>query len=119
MFKDKENLDDTFSFVVKATTIQIVLTITLSKDRKIRQLDVNNGFLNGNLQEEVFMDQPNGFVDPLAPDFVCKLNKSLYGLKQTPRSLFEKLRQVIVDLGFTSTKSYQSLFVNVTPQCST
>ncbi|RVW89827.1 putative mitochondrial protein [Vitis vinifera] len=59
-------------------------------------------FLNGDLQEEVFMAQPQGFVHPQYPHYVCKLHKALYGLKQAPRAWFQKLRVALVDYGFQS-----------------
>lgn len=62
------------------------------------------------------MCQPIGFVDPNAPDFVCKLAKFLYGLKQAPRAWFEKLCQALIHLGFTSTKFDTYLFINITLQ---
>ncbi|RVW44415.1 Retrovirus-related Pol polyprotein from transposon RE1 [Vitis vinifera] len=65
------------------------------------------------------MHQPQGFIDPVNPNYVCKLNKSLYGLKQAPRAWFEKLHQALGILGFSSTKSDQSLFINITPTHST
>ena len=65
------------------------------------------------------MHQPEGFIQPLNPNYVCKLNKSLYGLKQVPRAWFEKLHQALGTLGFSSTKSDQSLFIKITPTYST
>ncbi|RVW87716.1 Retrovirus-related Pol polyprotein from transposon TNT 1-94 [Vitis vinifera] len=113
------DFNETFSPVVKPTTIRIVLTIALNLQWKVRQLDVNNAFLNGDLHEDIFMHQPQGFIDPVNPNYVCKLNKSLYGLKQAPRAWFEKLHQALGILGFSSTKSDQSLFINITPTHST
>lgn len=71
---------------MKPTTIRVVLTISLANNWCVRQLDIDNAFLNGDLLEEVYMEQPAGFVDPKRPDLVCKLHKSLYGLKQSPRA---------------------------------
>ncbi|RVW21952.1 Retrovirus-related Pol polyprotein from transposon RE1 [Vitis vinifera] len=113
------DFNETFSPVVKPTTIRIVLTIALNLQWKVRQLDVNNAFLNGDLHEDIFMHQPQGFIDLINPNYVCKLNKSLYGLKQAPRAWFEKLHQALGILGFSSTKSDQSLFINITPTHST
>ena len=80
------DFNETFSLVVKPTIIRIVLTIALSRGWSVRKLDINNVFLNGILQEEVFMSQPQGFVDEKHPEYVCKLHKALYGLKQAPRA---------------------------------
>uniref|UniRef100_A0A803NT98 Reverse transcriptase Ty1/copia-type domain-containing protein n=1 Tax=Cannabis sativa TaxID=3483 RepID=A0A803NT98_CANSA len=102
---------ETFSPVVKPITIRVVLTMALAQGWAIRQLDVNNAFLNGDLQEEVYMTQPPGFEVPTAPDLVCKLHKALYGLKQAPRAWFDKLHQSLLHFGFTSSKADQSLFI--------
>ena len=70
--------------MVKLSTIHIVLSLALSFQWPIRQLDIQNAFLNGDLQEQVYMHQPPGFVNTQNPSHVCCLHKVLYGLKQAP-----------------------------------
>ena len=72
---------ETFSPVVKPATVRLVLGIVVSCRWVLRQLDVSNAFLHGFLKEKVFMHQSPGYVDSAHPDYVCKLYKSLYGLK--------------------------------------
>jgi hypothetical protein len=69
---------------VKLTTVHTVLSIAVSCDWLVQQLDVKNAFLHGTLNEIVFYSQPIGFADLGHPDWVCRLYKSLYGLKQAP-----------------------------------
>jgi hypothetical protein len=73
--------DETFSPVVKPATVHTVLTLAVSRGWPVHQLDIKNAFLHGTLSETVYCSQPAGFVDPMHPQLVCWLNKSLYGLK--------------------------------------
>ena len=86
-FKQKTDLDffDTFSLVTRITSIILLIAIAAIFDLKIHQMDVKTTFLNGDLEEEIYMDQPEGFVESGQESKVCKLTKSLYGLKQAPR----------------------------------
>uniref|UniRef100_A0A803PPQ3 Reverse transcriptase Ty1/copia-type domain-containing protein n=1 Tax=Cannabis sativa TaxID=3483 RepID=A0A803PPQ3_CANSA len=77
---------ETFSPVIKPTTIRVILTNSLSEGWSIKQLDINSAFLNGESAEEVYMTQPPNLIDKDFPDLVCKLNKAIYGLKQAPRA---------------------------------
>lgn len=103
-----------FNPVVNPTTIHIILSIALTNNWEIRQLDVNNAFLNSYLQEKVYMAQPRGLEIHHTPPLVCELHKALYGLRQAPRAWFIKLNHRLLSLGFTPAKSDQSLFLRFT-----
>ncbi|KAF5470687.1 hypothetical protein F2P56_011184 [Juglans regia] len=102
---------ETFSPVVKSSTIRLVLSITVARGWCLRQIDIQNAFLHSKLSETVFMQQPQGFIDPLRPNFVCKLNKAIYGLKQAPRAWFSELSSWLISYGFSASKGDPSLFV--------
>lgn len=115
-FHQQEGIDygETFSPVIKPCTIRLVLSIAVMNHWPLRQLDVENAFLHGELDEEVYMKQPPGYVDPNYPNHVCRLHKSLYGLKQAPRAWFSKLSGYLKQLGFTASIADNSLFVRQT-----
>ena len=103
------DFNETFSPVIKPITIRLILSLVVTYHWTIQQLDVNNTFLNGALDEEVYMQQPQGFESPDS-SLVCKLNNALYGLKQAPRQWFERLKATLLTLGFTYSKCDPSLF---------
>ena len=105
------DFSETFSLVVKPATIRVVLQLAASRHWPVHQLDINNAFLYGHLQERVLCQQPTGFVDPTRPDDVCLLSRSLYGLKQAPRAWYHRIAAFLTTLGFRNTTSDTSLFV--------
>lgn len=101
-FQQRPGVDfsENFSPVTKPVTIRIVLSLALSRGWPLRQLDINNAFLNGTLDEEVYMLQPPGFTHPNHPDYICRLRKAIYGLKQAPRAWYMALKQFLLQFGF-------------------
>jgi hypothetical protein len=112
-FKQRYGIDyeDTFNPVVKAATIRLVLSVAVSRNWSLHQLDVQNAFLHGVLEAEVYMKQTPGFHDASHPGYVCKLDKALYGLKQAPRVWYSQLSAKLVQLGFHASKADTSLFM--------
>ena len=85
---------------MKLTTIQILLSIVASENLYLEQIDVKTAFLHGDLDEKIYMQQPEGFVAPDKEHMVCKLNKRLYGLKQAPRQWYKKFDTFMCKSGF-------------------
>ncbi|KAJ9551763.1 hypothetical protein OSB04_015808 [Centaurea solstitialis] len=99
--------NDIFSPVVKHTSIRALLGMVASNDLELEQMDVTTAFLNGELEEEIFMHQPEGFEVPGKEGHVCKLIKSLYGLKQSPRQWYKRFDAFVTAHGL-SNSSYDS-----------
>jgi hypothetical protein len=91
--------------------IRTVLHIVVSRAWLVHQMDVSNSFPHGYLSEQVYCQQPTGFVDAEHPDRVCLLSRSLYGLKQAPCAWYQRMVAFLHQLGFRSTRSDASLFV--------
>ncbi|KAL2246099.1 UNVERIFIED_CONTAM: Retrovirus-related Pol polyprotein from transposon RE1 [Sesamum indicum] len=103
-----EDYTDCFAPVVKPVTMRIFLATAVTKGWPIHHLDVNNAFLHGSLKENIYMDPPEGLV--VEPGFVCKLKKSLYGLKQASREWNTKFTERMKAYGFRQSKYDYCLF---------
>ena len=85
------DFEETYAPVARLEAIQMFLALSCHKNFKLYQMDVKSTFLNGKLDEEVYIEQPEGFLLSENKDYVCKLKKALYGLKQAPRVWFSRL----------------------------
>jgi hypothetical protein len=94
------DFDETFAPVARLEAIRILLAYACSHNIKLYQMDVKSAFLNGRLNELVYVEQPPGFEDPKKPNHVYKLSKALYGLKQSPRAWYERLIDFLISKGF-------------------
>ncbi|GKE45062.1 retrovirus-related pol polyprotein from transposon TNT 1-94 [Tanacetum coccineum] len=111
-FDQKEGVDykHTFSLVAKAATVKVLIAIATAKGWPLHQLDINNAFLYGFMEEEIYTKPPEWYTKA-SQGQVCKLNKSLYGLKQASRQWNQELSKFLVSLGFIQSKHDYSLFV--------
>ncbi|GJT29315.1 retrovirus-related pol polyprotein from transposon TNT 1-94 [Tanacetum coccineum] len=95
------DFDESFAPVARLEAVRIFVAYAAHKSFPIYQMDVKTAFLNGPLKEEVYVAQPDGFVDPDHPDKVYRLRKALYGLKQAPRAWYDELSKFLISNGFT------------------
>ncbi|GKV41760.1 hypothetical protein SLEP1_g49252 [Rubroshorea leprosula] len=106
--------EETFAQVARFTSVRSLLAIAAMRRWKLFQMDVKNAFLNGDLEEEVYMKPPPGFNHP--PSKVCRLRRVLYGLKQSPRAWYVKFSTTVSEFGFTSSPHDTTLFIRKTAQ---
>lgn len=102
---------ETFAPVAKLNSIRILLSIAANRDWPLMQLDVKNAFLNGDLKEDVYMDIPPGLEGSFPSGKVCKLQKSLYGLKQSPRAWFARFTNSVIKCGYTQSQADHTMFI--------
>jgi len=95
----QSDFNETFAPVAKFTTIRCILAMTAANGWELHQMDVKTAFLDGDLDEEVYMEQPDGYVDPTYPDKVCRHLRALYGLKQAPKMWYAKLDDFLKSQG--------------------
>ncbi|MCO5612940.1 hypothetical protein L7F22_067213 [Adiantum nelumboides] len=106
--------EETFAPVTKMAAVKAVIAMATTKGWILHQMDVKNAFLHGEMQEEVYMEQPQGFQDTGQPDYVCKLQKPFYGLKQAPRAWYDKITQYLVTIGLHMADADHFLYVQTT-----
>ena len=113
-FTQVEGLDfeETYAPVARLEAIRMLLAFASHHDFKFYQMDVKSEFLNGPIQEVVYVEQPPGFEDPKFPNHVFKLQKELYGLKQAPRAWYECLNEFLLKQGFDIGKADPTLFTH-------
>jgi hypothetical protein len=103
--------EETYTLVAKMTIVRAIIAMAAAKGWSLHQMDVKNAFLHGDLQKEMYMKQPPGYVDQTHPNLVCKLKKALYGFKQAPRAWCDKIGQYLVTSGFQTSDANFSLYV--------
>nr|GEV77115.1 retrovirus-related Pol polyprotein from transposon TNT 1-94 [Tanacetum cinerariifolium] len=112
-YRQEERIDfeESFALVARLEAIRIFLAYAAHKNMVVYQMDVKTAFLIGNLREEVYVSQPDGFVDQEIPNHVCKLKKALYGLKQAPRAWYDMLSPFPISQDFYKGSVDLTLFI--------
>lgn len=103
---------ETYSPVIRPTTIRVVLSLACSQGWELCQCDIDNIFLHGNLTELVFMAQPPGFRDPVHPNHVCQLARPIYGLEQSSGVWYDQISEVLLSFGFYCSPYDPSLYIS-------
>ncbi|GKE44935.1 retrovirus-related pol polyprotein from transposon TNT 1-94 [Tanacetum coccineum] len=112
-YRQEEGIDfeESFAPVARLEAIGIFLAFAAHMNMVVYQMDVKTAFLNGNLREEVYVSQPDGFVDKDKPNYVYKLKKALYGLKQAPRAWYDMLSSFLISQDFSKGSVDPTLFI--------
>ena len=111
--KDDIEYKETFSPVSKKDSLRIVMALVAHYDLELHQMDMKTAYLNGDLVEEVYMDQPDGFLIKGKENLVCKLRKSIYGLKQVSRQWYLKFNNTITSFHFIENTVDQYVYIKV------
>jgi hypothetical protein len=114
-FLQKESIDyeETFALVARYTSIRTIIALAAKMKWKLHQMDVKTTFLNGVIEEEVYIEQPQGFEVEDKKTHVCKLKKALYGLKKALRAWYGRIYSFLTSLGFTKSKADSNLYFKV------
>jgi hypothetical protein len=107
------DFEETYAPVARMEAIHLLLAYACSKNVKVYQMDVKSSFLNGELEEEVYIEQPEGFQLSENTDYVCKLKKALYGLKQAPRAWYSRLDKYLQQAGFRKGSADNNLYIKI------
>jgi hypothetical protein len=105
--------DDTFAPVAQYTSICTIIALATSISWKLHQMDVKTTFLNGEIEEEVYIENPKEFMIHDEKSHMCRLNKALYGLKQAPRASHEKMDGFLISLGFNKSVVDPNLYYHI------
>ena len=106
------DFEEVFSPVAHKTTIRALLSYANSHDLHIHQMDVKTAFLNGVIDCDLYMEQPEGYHDPDKPDYVCKLAKGIYGLKQAARCWNGRIDQYFIEGGYTKISADSCIYIS-------
>lgn len=106
-----EDYTETFAPVVKFPTLRMVLALAAAADLHLQQMDVKSAYLNGIITEDIYMSQPEGYVMKGRESLACKLNKSIYGLKQSGRKWYQRLDASLLKMGFIKSAADQNLYI--------
>jgi hypothetical protein len=114
-FSQKEGIDyeETFALVARYTSIKTIIALAAKMKWKLHQMDVKIAFLNGVIEEEVYIEKPQGFEVEDRKSHLCRLKKSLYELKQAPRSWYGSIDNFLMSLGFTKSKADSNLYFKI------